>query len=174
MRLTVELIYVHLHLISCPHFVPGFSETKRSARLWRNHYFLHSHFVRCSLLQQRVRRPRLDRRGRRHFSHVGQKDCIFEQIEPARAGTWRHVRAWALKRYARAKTVKNRHQQTRTSTHRLLKAICWTITSLDATTHLYKRSCPSVRPSVGPSVVPCYFRTMKMAVFKGKKSSITS
>merc|ERR1719259_1054259 len=43
---------------------------------------------------------------------------------------------------------------------------------LDATTHLYKRSCPSVGPSVGPSVrpsvgpsvrpsVPCYFRTTK-------------
>ena len=31
---------------------------------------------------------------------------------------------------------------------------------LDATTHLYKRSCPSVGPSVGPSV-PCYFRTTK-------------
>ena len=28
---------------------------------------------------------------------------------------------------------------------------------LDATTHLYKRSCPSVRPSVGPSVRPQLF-----------------
>ena len=49
---------------------------------------------------------------------------------------------------------------------------------LDATTHLYKRSCPSVRRSVGPSVrpsvrpyVPCYFRTMNTAAFDGKKSS---
>ena len=35
-------------------------------------------------------------------------------------------------------------------------------TFLDATTHLYKRSCPSVRPSVRRSVrpsVPCYFQT---------------
>ena len=31
---------------------------------------------------------------------------------------------------------------------------------LDATSHLYKRSCPSVRPSVGWSV-PRYFRTSK-------------
>ena len=37
---------------------------------------------------------------------------------------------------------------------------------LDATTHLYKRSCPSVRPSV-----PSYFQTPNMAVFEGKKSS---
>ena len=41
---------------------------------------------------------------------------------------------------------------------------------LDATTHLYKRSCPSVRRSVGRSV-PSYFRTPNMAVFEGKKSS---
>ena len=41
---------------------------------------------------------------------------------------------------------------------------------LDATTHLYKRSCPSVGPSVGPSV-PCYFRTTNMAVSEGKKTS---
>ena len=45
---------------------------------------------------------------------------------------------------------------------------------LDATTHLYKRSCPSVYPSVplsvGPSV-PCYFKTANMAVFEGIKSS---
>ena len=34
-------------------------------------------------------------------------------------------------------------------------------TFLDAPSHLYKRLCPSVRRSVGPSVrpyVPCYFR----------------
>ena len=45
---------------------------------------------------------------------------------------------------------------------------------LDATTHLYKRLCPSAgpyfRPSVGPSV-PRYFRTTNMAVFEDKKSS---
>ena len=48
---------------------------------------------------------------------------------------------------------------------------------LDATTHLYKRSCPCVRRSVGPwahgsmgPYVPCYFRTTNMAVFEGKKS----
>ena len=35
---------------------------------------------------------------------------------------------------------------------------------LDAPSHLYMRSCPSVRPSVRRSVgpyVPCYFRTSK-------------
>ena len=37
---------------------------------------------------------------------------------------------------------------------------------LDATTHLYQRSCPSVRP-----YVPCYFRTTNMAIFEGKKLS---
>ena len=45
---------------------------------------------------------------------------------------------------------------------------------LDSTTHLYKRLCPSVRPSVGPSVrpsVPSYFRTMNMANFECGKSS---
>ena len=49
---------------------------------------------------------------------------------------------------------------------------------LDATTHLYKRSCPSVRrsvrPSVGPSVgpyVPSYFQTLKIEVFECGKSS---
>ena len=45
---------------------------------------------------------------------------------------------------------------------------------LDATTHLYKRSCPSIRRSVGPSVGPPvlrYFRATNMAVFEGKKSS---
>ena len=31
------------------------------------------------------------------------------------------------------------------------------VTFLDATTHLYKRSCPSVGPSVGPSVCPVLF-----------------
>ena len=31
-------------------------------------------------------------------------------------------------------------------------------------THLYKKSCPSVRRSV-----PCYFRTTKYAVFDSKK-----
>ena len=36
---------------------------------------------------------------------------------------------------------------------------------LDATTHLYKRSCPS---SVGPSV-PCYFQTTNMTIFEGRK-----
>ena len=41
---------------------------------------------------------------------------------------------------------------------------------LDATTHLYKWSCPSVRPSVRP-YVPCYFRTTNMTVLEGKKSS---
>ena len=42
-------------------------------------------------------------------------------------------------------------------------------TFLDATTHLYKRSCPSLGPSVGPSVrrsVPCYFRTTKNVMFR--------
>ena len=53
---------------------------------------------------------------------------------------------------------------------------------LDATTHLYKRSCPSVcpsvrrsvGPSVGPSVrrsVPCYFRKTKIVDFVDEKSS---
>ena len=41
---------------------------------------------------------------------------------------------------------------------------------LDATTHLYKRSCPSVRRSVRPYVTR-YFRTTNMAVFEGKKPS---
>ena len=36
----------------------------------------------------------------------------------------------------------------------------------DATTHLQKRPCPSVRQSV-----PCYFRTTKIAVFEGGKTS---
>ena len=42
---------------------------------------------------------------------------------------------------------------------------------LDATTHLYQRSCPSVGPSVRPSVhpsvrpyVPCYFRRWKVRI----------
>ena len=41
---------------------------------------------------------------------------------------------------------------------------------LDATTHLYRRSCPSVRRSVRPSV-PCYFRKAKIVDFKDGKSS---
>ena len=43
-------------------------------------------------------------------------------------------------------------------------------TFLDATAHLYKRSCPSVRRSVRP-YVPRYFRTTNMAAFEDKKSS---
>ena len=45
---------------------------------------------------------------------------------------------------------------------------------LDATTHLYKRSFPSVGPSVRPSVrrsVPCYFRKAKIMDFDDEKSS---
>ena len=45
---------------------------------------------------------------------------------------------------------------------------------LDATTHLYKRLCPSVGPSVGRSVcpsVPRYFQTLKIEVFECGKSS---
>jgi len=38
---------------------------------------------------------------------------------------------------------------------------------LDATTHLYKRSCPSV----GPSVRPVYFRKTKIEDFDEGKSS---
>ena len=52
---------------------------------------------------------------------------------------------------------------------------------LDATTHLYERSCPSVRSSVRPSVrpsdrpsvrpsVPCYFRKTKIVDFEDRKS----
>ena len=41
---------------------------------------------------------------------------------------------------------------------------------LDATTHLYKRSCPSVGPSVRRSV-PCYFRKTKIVDFEDRKSS---
>ena len=41
---------------------------------------------------------------------------------------------------------------------------------LAATTHLFRRSRPSVRRSVRRSVPP-YFRTTNMAVFEGKKSS---
>ena len=41
---------------------------------------------------------------------------------------------------------------------------------LDATTHLYKRSCLSVRPSVGPSV-PRYFQMTNMAIPEAKKST---
>ena len=44
------------------------------------------------------------------------------------------------------------------------------LTFLDATTHLYKRWCPSVGPSVGP-YVPRYFRKTNMADFEEKKSS---
>ena len=43
---------------------------------------------------------------------------------------------------------------------------------LDATTHLFKRACPSIRLSVRLSVrpyVPCYFRMTNMAVFEGNK-----
>ena len=39
---------------------------------------------------------------------------------------------------------------------------------LDATTHIYKRSCPSVRRSVRPSV-PCYFRMTKIEDFDREK-----
>ena len=45
---------------------------------------------------------------------------------------------------------------------------------LNTTTHLYKRSCPSVGPSVLRSVrksVPGYFRVTNMADFDDKKSS---
>ena len=41
---------------------------------------------------------------------------------------------------------------------------------LGATTHIYKRLCPSVVPSVSP-FVPCYFWTTNMAVFECNKSS---
>ena len=40
---------------------------------------------------------------------------------------------------------------------------------LDATTHLYKRSCPSVCPLVRPSVT-CCFQTTNMVIFDRKKS----
>ena len=45
---------------------------------------------------------------------------------------------------------------------------------LDATTHLYRRSCPSVHRSVGPSVrtyVPSYFEQRIWPFYEGKKSS---
>ena len=41
---------------------------------------------------------------------------------------------------------------------------------LDAPSHLYKRSCPSLRRSVRPSV-PCYFRT-NMAIFRCAVASL--
>ena len=40
---------------------------------------------------------------------------------------------------------------------------------LDATTHFYKRSCPYVRPSVGPSA-PCYFRKTEIVDFEDRNS----
>ena len=47
---------------------------------------------------------------------------------------------------------------------------CGSDAFLDATSHLYKRLCPSVRRSVRPSV-PSYFRTTNMANFECEKSS---
>ena len=47
---------------------------------------------------------------------------------------------------------------------------CSFVCCYDATTHLYKSSCPSVRSSVGSSV-PCDFQTTNSAVFEGKNSS---
>ena len=40
---------------------------------------------------------------------------------------------------------------------------------LDATTHLYKRSSPSVRP-----YVPCYFRTTNVAISEDNKAGYTA
>ena len=39
--------------------------------------------------------------------------------------------------------------------------------------HLYKRSSSSVHPSVGPSV-PCYFRTIKIAVLRFERLQMTN
>ena len=36
---------------------------------------------------------------------------------------------------------------------------------LDTTTHLYKRLCPSVTPSIGP-YLPCHFQKMKMVFWR--------
>ena len=44
------------------------------------------------------------------------------------------------------------------------------IAFLDAPSHLYKRSCPSVGPSVGP-YVPCYFRRWKRRIL-GASSTV--
>ena len=42
---------------------------------------------------------------------------------------------------------------------------------LDATAHLYKRSCPSVNPSVPPSLCPVLFANDDKRLFLNKKSS---
>ena len=89
--------------------------------------------------------------------------------------------------HTHTKTHTHKHTHTSTQTHTLdlyslsynnanlsIKDICITPQNkfspmsppfLDATTHLYERSCPSVGPSVRWSV-PCYFRTKKNAVFE--------
>ena len=52
----------------------------------------------------------------------------------------------------------------------------WQFEFLNAITHLNKRLCPSVLRSISLSVswmVPCYFRTTKIAVFEVGKTSAT-
>ena len=52
-----------------------------------------------------------------------------------------------------------------------------TLHFLDATTQLYKRSCPYVRPSVRPSVdpsVPWYFQMTKMGILRIRSQQMIS
>ena len=58
--------------------------------------------------------------------------------------------------------MKSKSERKKTGNRDFFEPVCLaSFPFLDATTHLYKRSCPSVRPSVGPYIRPVLFSKVK-------------